>query len=63
MNRISIEHLHVKVDELFQKPFKPGDTTGINEHIEYIHTYIEACGYTTEEYREYLICGNQKVMN
>lgn len=47
--------LHQEVNKLFEKKFKSSDKDGINAHIDFIHAFIEANGYTTDEYLELLM--------
>lgn len=50
MNKVAYEVLAVAVDKLYQKDLLPTDLKGIAEHSEYIATFVEACGWTAEEF-------------
>jgi hypothetical protein len=50
MTKIAYEILAVEVDKLYLKELPLEDISGINEHIEFIKNFIEACGWSTDEY-------------
>lgn len=58
MFKLPYEQLSVEVDKLYSKSFDEKDVKGISEHCEFIRNFIEACGYTTEEYIERMWDGN-----
>lgn len=39
-----------EVEKLYQKKIDFSNTKTINEHCEFITDFIEACGYSIEEY-------------
>lgn len=49
------ELVRKEVDKMFDKAFDENDDEGIFNHIEFIETYIKACGYSVQEYTE-LMC-------
>lgn len=49
--KINSNILLIEVDKLYQKKFDESDIEGVNKHIYYIRTFINACGYTEEEYQ------------
>jgi len=51
MNKISYEILVVEVDKLYRKEFAPGTKEEvIAEYCEYIATFIESCGWKTDDF-------------
>ena len=48
--KIPYEVLALEVDKLYQKEFGPSDHTSIEEHLKFIETFIESCGWEVEEY-------------
>jgi hypothetical protein len=61
MQRIKYDQLYIQVDSLFQKEFDPNDTKGINEHCDYIRTFIESCGWDVDSFIRAML--NNKVAN
>jgi len=52
MSRVSYEILSMNVDKLYQKKFPPNSDDAVAEHCEYIATFIESCGWTTDQYMQ-----------
>lgn len=50
MNKVPYEVLALEVDKLYQKEFIHGDHASIDEHLKFIETFIESCGWEVEEY-------------
>ena len=50
MNKIKFEILSLEVEKLYLKEFEDKDVSGINEHCEFIADFINAAGWTEEEY-------------
>lgn len=50
MKKISYEFLTLELEKLWSKEFSSEDTIGINEHCDFIISFVESCGWTTEEY-------------
>lgn len=48
--RISFEQLDLEVEKLYQRQIDENDLTTINEHCEFIHNFILACGWDMQEY-------------
>ena len=49
--KIQYEVMAYEVEKLYQKDFPPGDPA-INEHCEFIASFIRACGWDEHEYWE-----------
>ena len=62
MQRIKYDQLYMQVDSLFQKEFDPNDTKGINEHCDYIRTFIESCGWVIDDFIREMM-GFNKISN
>jgi hypothetical protein len=60
MTKVPYEVLALEVDKLYQKQFPSSSDPDfalkeIEEHCEYIATFIESCGWNLEEYiQEYI---------
>lgn len=50
MIKISYEILAAQVDLLYATQFQDTQIKEIEEHCEYIATFIEACGWSIDEY-------------
>lgn len=50
MKKIPFHIVDVEVSKLYDKKFDHSDTKGIEDHCEFIASFIESCGYTIEEY-------------
>lgn len=48
--KVPYEVMALEVEKLYQKEFPDTALTQIEEHCEFIATFIESCGWTTEEY-------------
>lgn len=57
-HKIPYEILAIQIDKLYQKEFPEGADRAIEDHCEYIATFIEASGWTLEDYmHEYITRG------
>lgn len=50
--KVPFEILFLEVEKLYQKQFPPGAYKAIEEHCEYISQFIEACGWSIDQYQE-----------
>ncbi len=50
MNKLPYEYVSREVDKLYAKEFAENDTAGIDKHIAFIVTFINACGWTEDEF-------------
>jgi hypothetical protein len=50
MIKVAYEIVAAEVDKLYQKEFPPGAHHAIEDHCEFIATFIESCGWKLEEY-------------
>ena len=48
--KIPYEVMALEVERLYAREFPPNSDRAIEEHCEYIATFIESCGWTVEEY-------------
>lgn len=48
--KLPYDYVSKKVDELYEKQFSPNDLASIEKHCEFIASFINACGWTEEEY-------------
>lgn len=48
--RINFELLDFEVSKLYLKPIDPNDIEGVMKHCDFISQFIEAAGWTCEEY-------------
>lgn len=48
--KLSYEYVSKEVDKFYQKEFDLNDTQTIDEHCQFIVTFINACGWTEDEY-------------
>lgn len=49
-NKVPFPILALEVEKLYAKQFPNDAEEEINKHIEYIATYIQACGWLEDEY-------------
>lgn len=59
MAKVPYEILAAQVNALYSKEFPPDDVTSINEHISFIQSFIEACGWSTDQYIERMWVGTR----
>lgn len=57
MFKLPYEQLSVEVEKLYSKPFEESNTKGILDHCEFIRNFIEACGWSVDEYIERMWAG------
>lgn len=50
MKRVPFEILTIEVDKLFDKFIDETDESAISKHIDFIRVFINAAGWTEEEY-------------
>ena len=50
--KVPYEILAEQVEKLYTKQFDDSDTVAIEAHITYIEKFIEACGWSVEQYLE-----------
>lgn len=50
MNKVPFAILNLEVEKLYAKEFPKDATKAIEAHCEFITDFIEACGWTTDEY-------------
>lgn len=58
--KVSYEILTAEVDKLYQKQIPIGNNQAIEQHCEFIASFIESCGWTVEEYFEEFFNRNLK---
>ena len=52
--KIAYEILALEVDKLYSEKISSNDVKAIDDHLAYIETFIESCGWEVDEYmREY----------
>lgn len=54
MNKLPLSYVAKEVDKLYEKQFDKDDVEGINKHCDFIRTFINSCGYTEEEFDDYI---------
>ena len=63
MIKIAYEILALEVDRLYDRHFNEDDNRSIEEHCEYIAKFIEAGGWTVEDFmQEYVRRGLQDLL-
>lgn len=50
MRRIPYEVLALQVDRLYNKDFPEDSTQSIEEHCEFIQTFIQSCGWDLDDF-------------
>jgi hypothetical protein len=50
VNKLPYEYVTREVDKLYEKEFDESDVGGIDAHCAFIVKFINACGWTEEEY-------------
>ncbi len=50
MIRLPLEYVDAEVDKLYDKSFDLSEVEAVNKHCDFIIAFINACGYTEEEY-------------
>lgn len=50
MKKIPFEQVSLQVEILWKKEFLPNDIIGINEHCDFIRSFIESCGWSIDDY-------------
>ena len=53
--KFSLEYVDAEVDKLYNKSFDLSDISAANKHCEFIVAFINACGYSEEEYTAYVM--------
>lgn len=48
--KLSYEYVSKEVDKLYEKEFDLNESKTIDAHCEFIVSFINACGWTEEEY-------------
>lgn len=52
MTKIPYEVLSLEIDKLYPPHYQLKDGETIDEHLLFIDSFIESCGWTAEEYLE-----------
>jgi len=52
MMQIKYELVAIQVEKLYQKQFAEHNEKAISNHVKYIADYINACGWTENDYFE-----------
>jgi len=61
--KITYEVLAHQVDQLYPPHYQLKENQTIDEHLLYIESFIEACGWTTEDFlEEYIHRGFQDLL-
>lgn len=55
MVKISYEILALNVEKLFQSGINLIDPEEINQHFQNIRNFIEACGWTIDDYTDHMM--------
>jgi hypothetical protein len=50
IRKVTPDYLLKEVDKLYAREIDPKDTRSIEQHCDFIAQFIEACGYSTDEY-------------
>lgn len=50
MYKLPYEYVSREVDKLYEKQIDPKDLKAIDRHCDFIREFINACGWTEEEY-------------
>ena len=50
--KVPYEVLALEIDKLYPPHYDLKQDETLEDHLEYIHTFIESCGWTVEEYME-----------
>jgi hypothetical protein len=48
--KLPYDYVSREVDKLYDKQFDENDVDSINKHCDFIRDFINACGWTEEEY-------------
>jgi hypothetical protein len=48
--KLPYDYVSREVDKLYEKDFDSQDTEAISKHCDFIREFINACGWTEEEY-------------
>lgn len=49
MRKLPYEYVVRELDKLYEKQFLESDIDGVNAHCEFIHSFIESCGWSCQE--------------
>lgn len=61
--KIPFLQLTIEVDKLYSKLFSTSDIKSINLHCEFIVSFINACGWTEDEYISHLFRQDSLILN
>lgn len=50
MTKLPYDYVTREVDKLYEKRFDEKDLVSIDKHCDFIREFINACGWTEEEY-------------
>ncbi len=48
--KVPFNQLYIEVEKLYAKPFESTNISGINEHCDFIRSFIESCGWDVDSY-------------
>jgi hypothetical protein len=61
-SKIKYDIVALQVELLYQKDFDPHDIAGINNHCDYIRSFIESCGWVIDDFIREMM-GFNKISN
>ena len=53
-NKMPLSYVAAEVDKLYERVFDKDDIEGINKHCDFIKSFINACGWSEEQYDDYV---------
>lgn len=59
--KVPFNQLYMEVEKLYNKEFQPSEIQSINEHCDFIRSFIESCGWDVESYIRSMFGFDQKV--
>lgn len=55
MIKLPYDYITKEVDKLYDREIDPNDLEAVSRQCEFIQTFIESCGWTTEDYIDVMI--------
>lgn len=61
--KLPYDYVSREVDKLYEKNFDEKDLVSIDEHCAFIATFINACGWTEDEFHNFKYEVDQRYLN